>query len=161
MKSIITCCLTALMIMGCAGMNGLKIEPSSGPEGECMFTIVNQYDDDIAVKFFNVQDLNNHVHYIYVASARQATIRKMAPGNYIIRYSKGKEWDPKTKQFLIGRENYETDQKFVLEAKEYTEETAEGTRTVRQFSHQEFTLGSRSNDGTISTQKISDEEFQK
>lgn len=151
--------ISVLLMTGCSGLNGLMIEPSVGPKGDCRFTIVNGYEDDIAVKFYNVQDMSKHVHYMYVSANRQATVKNMAPGNYVLRYSKGKEWDPVAKQFKIGRENYETDQKFEIEQKEYVQQTAYGPQTVKQPTHMTFTIGSGSAEGTVSTQKISDDEF--
>ena len=45
--------ISVLLMTGCSGLNGLMIEPSVGPKGDCRFTIVNGYDDDIAVKFYS------------------------------------------------------------------------------------------------------------
>ena len=159
-KSAIIIVLSILLV-GCSGLHNSLIEPSRGPKGECRFMINNEYDEDIAVKFYDVNDMQNHVHYLYVAAGRSGRVSKMAPGNYVIRYSKGKDWDPLKKQFTLNRKNYETDQKFTLEMKTYTQETAAGPQEVRQPTYMEFTIGSGSEEGTITTQEISDDEFSK
>lgn len=153
--------IASILFVGCSGLHNSLIEPSRGPKGDCRFMINNEYDEDIAVKFYDVNDMQNHVHYLYVSAGRSGSVYKMAPGNYVIRYSKGKEWDPLKKQFTINRKNYETDQKFTLEMKTYTQETAAGTREVRQPTYMQFTIGSGSEEGTITTQEIPDEEFSK
>lgn len=150
-----------MTIVSCSGLNGTHIEPARGAKGECAFTIANGYEEDIAVKFFTVEDMQSHVYYIYVSSGKTATIKDMAPGNYVLRYSKGSEWDVKSRMFTTNRKNFETDQKFTLETKEYTQETGRGKHTVRQSTHQTFMLGSGSGEGNISTQEIPDNEFGK
>lgn len=150
------CCV----LTGC-GMNGKLIQPSKAPFGMCTFTINNLYEDDIVVKVYNVKDLNTVVHYVYVGSDNSATIKNVAPGNYIIRYSKGQDWDSDRLLFKKNRENYETDQKFEFTETEKTVDTDGGKQTTHYYSQQVFTLGSKSGKGNMTTSKIDDEEFAK
>lgn len=153
--------LLLVVITSCSSLNGTYIEPSRGATGECQFTIANYYDEDIVVKVFSVEDLQNHVHYVYVSSGNKATIPSMAPGNYVMRYSKGRDWDAENKQFKVNRKNFEVDQNFEFETKEYVNEYPGGKQTMKQSSHQIFTLGSRSGRGNVTTQEIPDAEFSK
>ncbi|MBN8574000.1 MAG: hypothetical protein J0M05_08810 [Candidatus Kapabacteria bacterium] len=149
---------TALMT-GCGGMNGTYIAPPPGPFGLCSLIINNGYDYDIAVKLADVKNPNVTLHYVYVSAKSTAVIEKIAPGNLMMRYTQGKEWDPVSKMFQRDRANFESDQIFKFEEMETETKTSDGIVKEKRYSVQSFTLNPSMGEGNTTTSQIDDKEF--
>jgi hypothetical protein len=155
---IVIVCVT-LLLQSCSSMNGKHIEPPSGPRGLCSLYVNNNYDDDIVVKLFDVKNPKVCLHYFYVSSRSTALVEGIAPGNIIMKYSKGKEWDNSRKMFTKDRANFETDQVLKFEESETKTETSDGVRTQKQWSVNQFTMNSSGGEGNATTTQIDDKEF--
>lgn len=151
--------LSSLLIVGCGGMNGEYIEPQRGPRGLCSLVVYNGYSDDIVIKLYDVKDPTVALHYVYVSAKSDAVIGGIAPGNLMMRYSKGKEWDKSKKMFAKDRANFETDQVFKFEETETKTETSDGVRTDKRYTVNSFTLNASGGEGNVTTSQIDDDEF--
>lgn len=65
-------------------------------------------------------------------------IEKIAPGNLMMRYTQGKEWDPVSKMFQRDRANFESDQIFKFEEMETETKTSDGIVKEKRYSAQKF-----------------------
>ncbi|HLP29252.1 MAG TPA: hypothetical protein VK147_11480 [Candidatus Didemnitutus sp.] len=151
--------LTSILVVGCGGMNGEYIEPQRGPRGLCSLVVYNGYADDIVIKLYDVKDPTEALHYVYVSSKSEAVIGGIAPGNLMMRYSKGKEWDKSKKMFARERANFETDQVFKFEVTETKTETSDGVRTEKRYTVNSFSLNAGGGEGNVTTSQIDDDEF--
>lgn len=150
--------IIALMSTAC-GMNGTLIEPSRGPRGLCSLEITNNYSDDVVVKLYDVKDPTLALHYIYVSARSSAMIEGIAPGNLMLRYSRGKDWDNSKKMFSKDRANFETDQVFTFEETETETKTSDGIVKEKRWSVQSFILNANEGGGNVTTSQIDDDEF--
>ena len=151
-------CLLALTLTGC-GMNGTLLEEPTKTDGRGSLTIYNGYSDDIVLKLYDVKDPTSAVRYIYVGSKSDVELEQIPEGNYMIRYSMGKEWDSDKGMFSVDRANFETDQVFRFEETETKIETSSGTRTEYHYSKQSFMLNAGGGEGNVTTSQIEDDEF--
>lgn len=149
----------SVVLVGCGGMNGEYIEPQRGPRGLCSLVVYNGYADDIVIKLYDVKDPTVALHYVYVSAKSEAVIGGIAPGNLMMRYSKGKEWDKSKKMFARERANFETDQVFKFEETETKTETSDGVRTDKRYTVNSFTLNAGGGEGNVTTSQIDDDEF--
>lgn len=60
--------LLALGLDSCAGLNGKDLTPAVGPKGMCQLTIHNNYDQDVAVKLYDVKNPTVCLRYVYISS---------------------------------------------------------------------------------------------
>lgn len=148
-----------ILLESCSGMNGKYIEPPQGTRGLCSLYITNNFDDDMVVKLYDVKNAKVCLHYVYVSGRSTALIEGIAPGNIIMKYSKGKEWNSSTKMFARDRANFETDQVLKFEESETKTETSDGVRTQRQWSVNNFTFNASAGEGNATTTQIDDKEF--
>ena len=144
---------------GCGGMNGTLIEPPQGEQGMGILKIYNGFSDDIVVKLYNVNDPTTAVRFVYISAKNDVELEAIPVGNYMVRYSMGKEWDNASKMFSKDRANFETDQTFTFEEKESEIKTSDGIRKEKHYSIQTFILNSGGGDGNVSTTQIDDDEF--
>lgn len=149
----------AVFLIGCGGLNGTMIEPSPGPFGLCSLVVTNNYDDDMAIKLADVKNPTKTLHYVYVSAKSTAVIEKIAPGNLMMRYTKGKDWDPKTKMFLHDRANFESDAVLKFEETETETKTSDGIRKTKHYSVQQFNFNPAMGEGNTTTSQIDDKEF--
>lgn len=149
-----------LMSTGCGGMNGTYIEPSKGPRGLCSLVIDNNFSSDIVIKLYEVKDPTQALHYMYVSGKSTAVVEGIAPGNLMMRYSMGKEWDKTKKMFLHDRANFETDQVFKFEQSDTEVSTSDGIRKEKHWSVQQLKLNANGVEGNVTTSQIDDDEFQ-
>lgn len=149
----------SVVLVGCGGMNGEYIEPQRGPRGLCSLVVYNGYADDIVIKLYDVKDPTVALHYVYVSAKSEAVIGGISPGNLMMRYSKGKEWDKSKKMFARERANFETDQVFKFEETETKTETSDGVRTDKRYTVNSFTLNAGGGEGNVTTSQIDDDEF--
>lgn len=156
---IIATVVVCVVATSCGGMNGMRIEEQRGKMGKCSLYVRNGYEDDIVVKLYEVKDPSKPLHYVYVSGKSEALIENIAPGNIMMRYSKGKEWDSQKKMFAKDRANFETDQVFKFEETETETKTSDGIRKEFKYSVQSFTLNSGSGEGNVTTTQIEDDEF--
>lgn len=158
----IACILVAVMLLstGCGGMNGTYIEPSKGPRGLCSLIVDNNYGNDIVIKLYEVKDPTQCLHYMYVSGKSKAVVEGIAPGNLMMRYSMGREWDKEKKMFLHDRANFETDQVFKFEQSETEVSTSDGIRKEKHWSVQQFKLNANGTEGNVTISQIDDDEFQ-
>ena len=156
---IVTAVILTLVLSSCGGLNGSRIEPQRGAVGKCSLYVRNGYDDDIVVKLYEVKDPTTPLHFVYVSGKSEALIEGIAPGNIVMRYSKGKEWDAQKKMFSKERANFETDQVFKFEETETETKTSDGIVKNFKYSVQSFTLNSGSGEGNVTTTQIEDDEF--
>lgn len=147
------------LLDGCSSMNGKYIEPPQGPRGLCSLIVTNNYDQDIVVKLADVKNPSVCLHYVYITAGSDAVISGIAPGNLMMRYSMGREWDPKQKIFLHDRANFESDEVFKFEETETKTETSDGIRTQKQWSVFTYILNAEGSKGNSTTSKIDDKEF--
>lgn len=147
------------LLESCSGMNGKYIEPPRGARGLCSLYITNNFDDDMVIKLYDVKNPKVCLHYFYVSGKSTALIEGIAPGNIIMKYSKGKEWNSSTKMFSRDRANYETDQVLKFEESETKSETSDGVRTQKNWSVNNFTFNANSREGNATTTQIDDKEF--
>jgi hypothetical protein len=157
--SFVIAIVATFVLAACGGMNGQYIEPQRGPKGLCSLIIFNGYKDDIVVKLYDVKDPTVALHYVYVSGSSEAVIGGIAPGNLMMRYSKGKDWDNSKKMFTRERANFETDQVFKFEEIETKTETSDGVRTEKRWTVNTFTLNSNVGEGNVTTSQIDDDEF--
>lgn len=149
-----------LVSTGCGGMNGTYIEPSKGPRGLCSLIVDNNYSNDIVIKLYEVKDPTQCLHYMYVSGKSKAVVEGIAPGNLMMRYSMGREWDKAKKMFLHDRANFETDQVFKFEQSETEVSTSDGIRKEKHWSVQQFKLNANGVEGNVTISQIDDDEFQ-
>jgi hypothetical protein len=140
-------------------MNGTLIEPPNGTDGMGSLMIYNGYSDDIVVKLYAIADPTTAVRFVYIGAKNDVELEQIPPGNYMLRYSMGKEWDAKTKMFSKDRANFETDQTFTFEETKSEIKTSDGTRTEHHYSKLSFRLNSGGGDGNVTTSQIDDSEF--
>lgn len=154
--------LIAIVIVstGCGGMNGTYIEPSKGPRGLCSLIVDNNFSSDIVIKLYEVRDPTQALHYMYVSGKSTAVVEGIAPGNLMMRYSMGREWDKTKKMFLHDRANFETDQVFKFEQSETEVSTSDGIRKEKHWSVQQLKLNANGVEGNVTTSQIDDDEFQ-
>ncbi|MBL7997663.1 MAG: hypothetical protein JNL32_03400 [Candidatus Kapabacteria bacterium] len=150
---------TLVLLQSCSSMNGSYIEPPNGPRGLCSLYVTNNFDDDMVVKLFDVKNPKVCLHYVYVSRKNTALIEGIAPGNIIMKYSKGKEWNNATRMFTRDRANFETDQVLKFEESETKTETSDGIRTQKQWSVNNFTFNANAGEGNATTSQIDDKEF--
>lgn len=159
LQLILPLVVLSLVALNSCSMNGKYIEPPQGPRGLCSLVINNNYDHDIVVKLYDVKNPNLTLHFFYVSSKSTATIAGIAPGNLMMRYSKGSDWDNKQKMFLHDRSNYESDQIFKFEETETETKTSDGIYKERHYSVQQYTLNASSGEGNATVSPIDDKEF--
>lgn len=151
--------LTSILVVGCGSMNGEYIEPPRGERGLCSLVVYNGFADDIVIKLYDVKDPTVALHYVYVSGKSDAVISGIAPGNLMMRYSKGKDWDKSKKMFARDRANFETDQVFKFEVTETKTVTSDGERTEKRWTVNSFTLNAGGGEGNVTTSQIDDDEF--
>jgi len=156
---VLAIAVASVLLVGCGGLNGKRIEPQRGTIGLCSLIVTNGFTDDIVVKLYSVKDPSVALHYVYVSARSEAVIDGIAPGNIMLRYSKGKDWDNGKKMFTRNRANFETDQVFTFEETETKTETSDGVVTEKRWSVQSFMLNTAGGDGNVSVSQIDDDEF--
>lgn len=138
----------------------LRRYESKGPRGLCSLIVDNNFSSDIVIKLYEVRDPTQALHYMYVSGKSTAVVEGIAPGNLMMRYSMGREWDKTKKMFLHDRANFETDQVFKFEQSETEVSTSDGIRKEKHWSVQQLKLNANGVEGNVTTSQIDDDEFQ-
>lgn len=148
-----------VLTSSCSARYERVLRPSKGSQGLCSFTIVNTYSEDAVVKLYRVSDPRTCVHFVYVPSGDSTTVRRVATDNYVVRYSKGQQWDASSLRFIVNRINYEFDDAFVTETHVPSVTIHSNDRKVPEAMHWHLILGSAATMSRLTVQEISNEEF--
>ncbi len=126
----------------------------------CQLTIHNNYDQDLAVKLYDVKNPKVCLRFVYIGAKNSATIMELAPGNLTMKYTLGTEWDDANMMFKHDRANFESDEILKLDEIETKTETSDGVRAERRYSVLEFTFNAQGGKGNTTISPIDDKEFQ-
>ena len=129
--------------------NGTNLIPPRGPEGLGEIKISNYTGSDAAVKLKTSANITT-VRFVYVRTSSDVTVSKIAPGEYVLQFATGLDWDPTSLAFRKDRAFAAFDKVLSFSEKEV------GDGTV--YSSHEITLHAVPN-GNVGKRGISAEEF--
>lgn len=82
--------------------NGANLIAPLGTNGLGQLTISNYSDEDAAVKIKTALR-SRTMRFVYVRAMKDVTISGIPPGNYVLQFSTGKDWDRTTRRFRENR----------------------------------------------------------
>lgn len=78
--------------------SGANIIAPRGTNGLGRLTISNYSDDDAAVKI-KTDPGSKTVRFVYIRAMKDVTVRGIGPGDYLLQFTTGRDWDRTTRSF--------------------------------------------------------------
>lgn len=129
--------------------NGTNLVPPQGSQGLGQLKIINHTGSDAAVKL-KTSAGRTTVRFVYVQAMSDVTVAKIVPGEYIVQFATGRDWDASDLAFRKDRA-FATFDKTLSFSEKHADD-----RTV--YSTHEITLHTMPN-GNVQKRVISAEEF--
>jgi hypothetical protein len=129
--------------------NGTNLRPPHGPEGLGEIKISNHTGSDAAVKLKTSVDTMT-VRFVYVRTNSDVIVPKIAPGEYLLQFATGLDWDATSLAFRKDRAFAAFDKALSFSETEVSDGTV--------YSSHEITLHAVPN-GNVEKRAISAEEF--